>query len=193
MNGGMGDLAAIISSGDPNQVLERAAGLQVVGALRQQTLANASNTKVIAGLLQQKAAVALARQQAAAAAAAAAKAAAEAQANAAAAQQKAVAAEQTKLVAQLAHLQRISIALAKQRQAGIAKAGPRRRPGRPGWPPSARPPTAAAVAVAAVAVAAVRRTARPPVGGSPSPTPAPSSASGTSGPRPARPGSTAPA
>jgi cell wall-associated NlpC family hydrolase len=122
MNGGMGDLAAIISSGDPNQVLERAAGLQVVGGIRQQTLADASNTKVIAGILQQKAAVALARQQAAAAAAAAAKAAAVAQANAAAAKQKAVAAEQTKLVAQLAHLQRISIALAKQRAAGIAKA-----------------------------------------------------------------------
>ncbi len=140
MNGGMGDLAAIISSGDPSQVLERAAGLQVVGGIRQQTFADASNTKVIAGLLQQKAAVALARQQAAAAAAAAAKAAAEAQADAAAAKQKAVAGPAD-------HAGRPAGPPADGSRsrwpssARPASPGPRpRRPlGPPGWPPSGPP------------------------------------------------------
>ncbi len=122
MNGGMGDLAAIVSSGGPDQVLDRASGLQVVSGIRQQTFAQASQTKVVAKLLQQKAAVALARQKAAAAAAAKAKAAAEAQASAAAAKKTSVAKQENRLVAQLASLQRISVKLAKQRQAGIAKA-----------------------------------------------------------------------
>jgi cell wall-associated NlpC family hydrolase len=122
MNGGMGNLAAIVSSGGPDQVLDRAAGLQVVSGIRQQTLAEASQVKVVAKILQQKAAVALARQQAAAEAAAKAKAAAEAQAAAAAAKKIAVAKQQTTLIAQLAQLQRISVAHAHQRQAGLAKA-----------------------------------------------------------------------
>jgi cell wall-associated NlpC family hydrolase len=122
MNGGMGDLAAIVSSGGPAQVLDRASGLQVVSGIRQQTFAEASQSKVVAAVLQQKAAVALARQQAAAAAAAKAKGVAEAQAAAAVAKQAAVARQQTALVAQLAHLQKISVKLAKERQAGIARA-----------------------------------------------------------------------
>jgi cell wall-associated NlpC family hydrolase len=122
MNGGLGDLAVLVGSGGPDQVLDRAAGLQVVSGIRQQTLAEASQVKVVAKILQQRAAVALARQQAAAAAAAKAKAAAVAQEAAAAAKKTAVAKQQTQLVAQLASLQHISVTLAKQRQAGLAKA-----------------------------------------------------------------------
>jgi cell wall-associated NlpC family hydrolase len=127
MNGGMGNLAAIVSSGGPDQVLDRAAGLQVVSGIRQQTLAQASQVKVVAKILQQQAGVALARQKAAATAAAQAKAAAEAQAAAAAAKKVAVAKQQGTLIAQLAQLQRISVTLAKQRQAGLAKAAAERR------------------------------------------------------------------
>jgi cell wall-associated NlpC family hydrolase len=132
MSGGMGNLAVIVGAGGPDQVLDRAAGLQVVSGIRQQTLADASQTKVVAGILQQKAAVALARQKAAAQAAAKAKAAAEAQAAAAAAKKVAVAKQQTALIAQLAQLQRISVKLAKARQAGLAakRAAEKRRQAR---------------------------------------------------------------
>ncbi|MDP9221414.1 MAG: C40 family peptidase [Actinomycetota bacterium] len=132
MNGGMGNLAVIVGAGGPDQVLDRAAGLQVVSGIRQQTLADASQTKVVAGILEQKAAVALARQKAAARAAAKAKAAAEAQAAAAAAKKVAVAKQQTALIAQLAQLQRISVKLAKARQAGLAakRAAEKRRQAR---------------------------------------------------------------
>jgi peptidoglycan DL-endopeptidase CwlO len=122
MNGGLGDLAVIVGSGGPDQVLDRAAGLQVVSGIRQQTLAEASQAKVVAKILQQRANVALARQQAAAAAAAQAKKAAESQEAAAAAKKTAVAQQQTTLVAELATLQHISVTLAKQRQTGLAKA-----------------------------------------------------------------------
>jgi cell wall-associated NlpC family hydrolase len=122
MNGGLGDLAVLVGSGGPDQVLDRAAGLQVVSGIRQQTLAEASQVKVVAKILQQRAAVALARQQAAAEAAAKAKAAAVAQEQAAAAKKAAVAKQQTQLVAELASLQHISVTLARQRQAGLAKA-----------------------------------------------------------------------
>lgn len=122
MSGGMGDLAVLVGSGGPDQVLDRAAGLQVVSGIRQQTLAQASQVKVVAKILQQRAQVALARQQAAALAAAQAKKTAEAQQAAAAAKKTAVAKQQVQLVAELATLQHISVTLAKQRQAGLAKA-----------------------------------------------------------------------
>lgn len=122
MNGGMGNLAALIGAGGPEQVLDRAAGLQIVGGIRQRTLSDATRSKAVAGILQHEASVALARQEAAAAALASAKSAAEAQAASAQRQAQSIAASRAKLVVQLAHLQRISVNLAKQRQAGIAKA-----------------------------------------------------------------------
>lgn len=122
MSGGMGSLAVLIGSGGPEQVLDRAAGLQIVGGIRQRTLATASQSRIVAQVLQRRAAVALARQEAAAAAAQEAKQAAESQAAAAQRTAASVAASRTVLVGQLASLQRISVTLAKQRQAGIARA-----------------------------------------------------------------------
>ena len=136
-----GDLSlvgAMLEPGGPQDMLDRSALLDNLGAGRSQVMQRMDASRVVATLLQEQADDALRRQQEATAALAAARDRAQATAAAAVAAVTATQAQQARLVAQLAALRHTSVALERQRQAALATEEDRRnRPsiGAPGPDP----------------------------------------------------------
>ncbi|MGZ4696359.1 MAG: NlpC/P60 family protein [Oryzihumus sp.] len=116
---GLGGLDAFLSSRGPQDILDKAAGLSIVSDIRNRTLAEASASAVVAGVLQRQAAQAQAQQLAAAQAADAARRAAQSQATQAAAETARVQQEQARMLSQLATLRNTSVTLERQRQQGL--------------------------------------------------------------------------
>jgi peptidoglycan DL-endopeptidase CwlO len=117
--GSLGGLEAFLSSGGPQEVLDRASALDNLGGQRQQAYQRMDAMQTVAKLLDEQA------QAAEAAQAEAAKAADRARAAAAAAQASAqsevdrVAATRSALLAQLAALRQTTVALEQERQQGL--------------------------------------------------------------------------
>ncbi|GAA1242242.1 NlpC/P60 family protein [Oryzihumus leptocrescens] len=160
---GLGGLDALLSSRGPQDILDKAAGLSIVSDIRNRTLAEASASSVVAGVLQRQAAQAQAQQLAAAKAADAARRAAQSQATQAAAETARVQQEQATMLSQLATLRNTSLALERERQQGLEAQAQAR---------AAAGARAAAQARAAAAAEAARRAAEqakhhPSGGGSP--------------------------
>ena len=121
-NGSLGDVEAFLSSEGPQELLDRAAALEAVGAARNRTLQEASATAATADTARRQAARAEAQQLAAAQRAEDARRAAQAQADAAAATAAQVQHEQEQMATELAHLRNTSVALERQRQDGLQAA-----------------------------------------------------------------------
>ena len=165
--GNLGQLEAFLSSKGPQEVLDRAAGIQLITDIRSRIMQDADASSVVAGVLRRQAAQARAQQLAAEQAAESAKAEAEAKAVAAAAETARIKQQQGAMIAQLAALRATSITLERQRQAGLKAEAERR---------AAAARKAAALARAAAARAAAARVAarRGTTSGSGSHGPAPS-------------------
>lgn len=118
----LSELSAVLSPGGPQEVMDRAAVIDTLGAERTRTLQRMDATRVVATLLQQQADEAVTRQKVATAALSTAREKAQSAADAAAATVAATEAEQTRLLTQLAALQHTSVALERQRQAALAAA-----------------------------------------------------------------------
>ncbi|MEH3075356.1 MAG: C40 family peptidase [Quadrisphaera sp.] len=118
--GGLDRVSAFMSADGPQDLLDRAALLDVVSQSTDRAYEQLRAAESVAGLLQQQSAEALAQQQQAAAAAQSARDAASSAADAATAMVATTQQRSAELVAQLAQLQGISTALAAQRQAGLA-------------------------------------------------------------------------
>jgi peptidoglycan DL-endopeptidase CwlO len=120
--GSMGELAAFLDANGPQDFMDRATALQAVGDARARSLEAASATSIVAQTMRQQAARAQAQQAQAAAAAQQARNTAQTQADQAAAAAASIQQQQAQLVTQLATLQKTSVTLEKQRQAGLAAA-----------------------------------------------------------------------
>ena len=120
--GSLGDLEAFLSSKGPQELLDRAASLEAVGAARNRTLQRASATSVVADTMRRQAAVAEAQQLAAAQRAETARRAAQAQASSVAAATAQIQREQQAVATELASLRNTSVALERQRQDGLRAA-----------------------------------------------------------------------
>jgi cell wall-associated NlpC family hydrolase len=120
--GSLGDLEAFLSSEGPQELLDRAASLEAVGAARNRTLQRASATSVVADTMRRQAAQAEAQQLAAARRAEQARGDAQAQADAAVAASARIQQEQQTMATQLASLRNTSVALERQRQDGLRAA-----------------------------------------------------------------------
>ena len=120
--GSLGDLEAFLSSQGPQELLDRAASLEAVGAARNRTLQRASATSVVADTMRRQAAQAEAQQLAAAQRAEKARGDAQAQADAAVAASAQIQQEQQTMATQLASLRNSSVALERQRQDGLRAA-----------------------------------------------------------------------
>lgn len=121
-NGSLGDVEAFLSSEGPQELLDRAAALEAVGAARNRTLQEASATAATADTARRQAAQAEAQQLAAAQRAEDARRAAQAQADAAVATAAQIQHEQEQMATELAHLRNTSVALERQRQDGLRAA-----------------------------------------------------------------------
>src|SRR5674476_885870 len=77
--GNLGQLEAFLSSNGPQDLLDRAAGIQLISDIRNQVMQDADASSVVAGVLRRQAAQAMAQQLAAAQLAESARAAAQAQ------------------------------------------------------------------------------------------------------------------
>ncbi|TQJ49355.1 C40 family peptidase [Phycicoccus sp. SLBN-51] len=121
-NGSLGDVEAFLSSEGPQELLDRAAALEAVGAARNRTLQEASATAATADTARRQAAQAEAQQVAAAQRAEDARSAAQAQADAAVATAAQIQHEQEQMATELAHLRNTSVALERQRQDGLQAA-----------------------------------------------------------------------
>jgi cell wall-associated NlpC family hydrolase len=117
--GNLGQLEAFLSSSGPQEVLDRAAGIQLITDIRGRIMQDANASSVVAGVLRRAAAQAQAQQLAAAQEAESARAQAQAQVDAAAAETASIQAQQGVMIAQLATLRSTSVALEKQRQDGL--------------------------------------------------------------------------
>jgi peptidoglycan DL-endopeptidase CwlO len=120
--GSLGDLEAFLSSKGPQELLDRAASLEAVGAARNRTLQRASATSVVADTMRRQAAVAEAQQLAAAQRAETARRVAQAQASSVAAATAQIQREQQAVATELASLRNTSVALERQRQDGLRAA-----------------------------------------------------------------------
>ncbi|HEY7721564.1 MAG TPA: C40 family peptidase [Pedococcus sp.] len=120
--GSLGDLEAFLSSRGPQELLDRAASLEAVGAARHRTLQTASATSVVADTMRRQAAVAEAQQLAAAQRAETARRRAQAQASSVAAATAQIQREQQAVATELAALRHTSVALERQRQDGLRAA-----------------------------------------------------------------------
>lgn len=120
--GSLGDLEAFLSSKGPQELLDRAASLEAVGAARNRTLQRASATSVVADTMRRQAAVAEAQQLAAARRAETARRSAQAQASSVAAATAQIQREQQAVATELASLRNTSVALERQRQDGLRAA-----------------------------------------------------------------------
>ena len=121
-NGSLGDVEAFLSSQGPQELLDRAAALEAVGAARNRTLQEASATAATADTARRQAAQAEAQQLAAAQRAEDARNAAQAQADAAVATAAQVQREQEQMATELAQLRHTSVTLERQRQDGLRAA-----------------------------------------------------------------------
>ena len=124
--GSLGQLEAFLSSKGPQDVLDRAAGIQLISDIRNQVMQDADASSVVAGVLRRQAAQAQARQLAAAQAAEDARAAAQAQVDLAVTETARIQKQQGVMIAQLATLRNTSVALERQRQAGLKAEAERR-------------------------------------------------------------------
>jgi cell wall-associated NlpC family hydrolase len=120
-NGGdLSEISAFLGQGGPQDVLDRAAMIDNLGAKRARAMQRLDATRVVAYLLQQQADDALRRQRAATAALVTVRDQAESATDAAAATVAAAEAEQAKLLVELAELRHTSAALEQQRQVALA-------------------------------------------------------------------------
>lgn len=117
--GSMGQLDVFFGGAGPQDVLDRAAGLEAVGGEQARMMREADSTGLLAQSLQRQAAEAQARQAQAAAAAAAAAQKAQADSDHAVAEANRMQAQQATMVQQLAALRNTSVQLEQQRQAGL--------------------------------------------------------------------------
>ncbi len=117
--GNLGQLEAFLSSKGPQEVLDRAAGLQLVSDIRSRVLQDADASSVVAGVLRRQAAQAQAQQLAAQQAAESARGAAQAQVASATAVTATIHAHQGAMIAQLAVLRNTSVVLEKRRHDGL--------------------------------------------------------------------------
>ena len=124
--GSLGGLEAFLSDRGPQDVIERVQGLVLVADIRKRVLQEASAASVVAGVLQRQAAQAKAQQLAAEQRASSARAAAQAKAETAQVETVRIQLQQNALVTQLAALQNTSVALERQRQAGLRAEAERR-------------------------------------------------------------------
>lgn len=147
--GNLGQLEAFLSSKGPQEVLDRAAGIQLITDIRNRIMQDANASSVVASVLRRQAAQALAQQLAAEQAAKSARAAAQAQVGVAAAETARIAATQSQMITELAALRNTSVALERKRQAGLDAEAERRAA-------AAAQAAAAARARAAAARAAVQ-------------------------------------
>jgi peptidoglycan DL-endopeptidase CwlO len=121
-NGGsLTSLGILVNDPDPDALLEHLDAYAGVSGALQSDLDAYESAKVIADLLHKRAETALAEQEAATEAAQEAKEAAEAAVAEADAAVTSIAAEKDRLVHQLARLQNISVALARERQQALAQ------------------------------------------------------------------------
>ena len=139
--------------GGPQEVLDKASGIQAVGAERARMVQDAESARLIAANLQQVAAEAEGRRATAAAAAKTAADKARQAAQDAETQTAQIEQQQQQMLAQLAALQNTSVQLEQQRQAGIAAEQERQRE-------EARRAAAEAAAKAAAEAAAREAAAR---------------------------------
>ncbi len=124
--GNLGQLEAFLSSKGPQDVLDRAAGIQLISDIRSQIMQDANASSVVAGVLRRLAAEAQSQQLAAAQVAESARAVAQAQVDVAAAETANIAKQQAAMIAQLATLRNTSVTLEQQRQAGLKVEAERR-------------------------------------------------------------------
>lgn len=128
MQGGtLGPLEAFFSDNGPQDVLDRASGLSIVGGIRNRSLQDASATASLAAALERQAAKAKAQEEAATIAAADARDAAQAQAQSAQQESDRIAGEQESMIRQLAALQQTSVAKERARQDGLQREAERRQ------------------------------------------------------------------
>ena len=120
--GSLGDLEAFLSAQGPQELLDRAAALEAVGAARNRTLQRASATAVVADTTRRQAAQAEAQQLAAAQRAEEARSVAQAQADAAVATAAQIKHDQEAMATELAGLRNTSVALERRRQDGLQAA-----------------------------------------------------------------------
>lgn len=120
--GSLGDLEVFLSSQGPQELLDRAAALESVGAARNRTLQRASATAVVADSTRRHAARVEAQQLAAAQRAEQARSAAQAQADAAVAAAVQIHQDQAAMTTELAALRNTSVALERRRQDGLQAA-----------------------------------------------------------------------
>jgi cell wall-associated NlpC family hydrolase len=120
--GNLGQLEAFLSNKGPQEVLDRAAGIQMVTDIRSRALQDADASSVVAGVLRRQAAQAQAQQLAAQQAAESARRAAQAQVDSAVAVTASIHARQSAMIAQLATLRNTSVALERQRHDGLKAA-----------------------------------------------------------------------
>lgn len=122
----MSGVNAFLSAGGPQELLDTAAGLRIVGEERQQAYQRMEAAELVAKLMDEQAQEARARQERAAAKAKAARAAAERAAQAAADEVAVVQDTRAALVARLAELRRTSVEVEARRQAGLEEERRRR-------------------------------------------------------------------
>jgi cell wall-associated NlpC family hydrolase len=129
--GSLSQVGAVLAPGGPQDVLDRAAMIENLGAERTRVMQRMDATRLVARLLQEQADDALRRQQAATVALATAHDRASSAAEAAAATVAATEKQQATLLVQLAALKHTSVALEQQRQEALADQ-PAARRGRSG-------------------------------------------------------------
>jgi cell wall-associated NlpC family hydrolase len=117
--GNLDQLEVFLSSKGPQDLLDRAAAVQLISDIRSRTLQNADRSSAVAGGLRRQAAQAQAQQLAAEQAAESAKTAAQAQVDLAAVETASIQKQQSAMIAQLATLSNISVTLERQRQDGL--------------------------------------------------------------------------
>ena len=120
--GNLGQLEAFLSSKGPQDVLDRAAGIQLITDIRSLIMQDADASSVVAAVLRRLAAQAQAQQVAAAQTAESARASAQAQVESAAAETANIQNQQSAMIAQLATLRSTSVALERARQDGLKTA-----------------------------------------------------------------------
>lgn len=184
--GTLGPLAAALSPGGPDDVLERAALLRVLGDQRRHTLREVDAARVVATSLQRQAEQAIVTHRAAAQRLARTRHDAEQRATAAAQTAAATAAERDGLLARLARLRRASTGPQGPATQQPAPQAPVRQqppqPTRPAQTAPAAPAVPASPAPARTELPAPRRTERPAPTRAPEPSrrPPPGSSSGSS-------------
>ena len=120
--GNLDQLEVFLSSKGPQDVLDRAAVVQLIGDIRSRTLQDANRSSAVADGLRRQAAQAQAQQLAAAQTAESARTAAQAQVDLAAVETASIQKQQSAMIAQLATLSNISVTLERQRQDGLKAA-----------------------------------------------------------------------